>query len=183
MTRNILSFIFIGSSFLWANDTTKLYTLYNQGHYEEACHTGFSLFSKNRKNEAFVSLYGYACLNSDYLDRLATPIVMLKYSADARANAAYFSAILMKKKLLYHALLDDYALEGIHLPASSHVLSKVFDLFAARAEKTKQNTYIFNDPIEEKITYHLYLDQSENVPKIIIEVYQESILKKRHIYW
>ena len=167
----------------FADDKARLFKLYNKGEYEKVCHQGFKLFQKNRRDEAFISLYAYSCLNSDYLDRLATPIVMLKYSKDARANAAYLSAILMKKKLLYHALLDGYDVSEIKLPASSHILSKVFDLFSQNNKKSADGLYVLYDPQKDGYEYHLYLDRSENIPKIVIEEYLDSILKQRHIYW
>lgn len=168
---------------LFADDKARLYKLYNKGSYEKVCNQGFKLFRKNRYDEAFISLYAYSCLNSDYLDRLATPIVMLKYSKDARANAAYLASILMKKKLLYHALLDGYDVSGVVLPASSYILSKVFDLFTKNRTKPSDGIYALNDPADPKTSYQLYLDRSEKVAKIVIEEYYNNILKQRHIYW
>ncbi len=166
-----------------ASQKTKLYKLYNKGDYETVCELGFKHFHQNRYDEAYISLYAYGCLNSDSLDRLATPIVMLKYSKDARANASYFSAILMKKKLLYHALLDNYDLSGIQLPASSYILSKVFDLFVANKSKPVDDIYTLHDPSDEKLHYTLYIDKSERIPKMILEEYKNNILIKRHTYW
>ncbi|KIM10821.1 MAG: hypothetical protein KU37_08835 [Sulfuricurvum sp. PC08-66] len=168
---------------LYGSDTARLYNLYNKGEYERVCDEGFHLFSKNRKEEAFVALYGYACLNSDLLDRLATPIVMLKRTPDARKNAAYFSAILMKKKLLYHALVDGYDISHVVLPASTHILSKVFDIFAQTSPTPIEGIYTLQDPQEPKQNYKLYLDTQEELPKIIIESYRDAMLIKRHIYW
>ncbi len=170
-------------SLLTADDKARLYKLYNKGAYEEVCNQGFKLFRKNRYDEAFISLYAFSCLNSDYLDRLATPIVMLKYSKDARANAAYLAAILMKKKLLYHALLDGYDVSHVVLPASSYILSKVFDLFTKNRTKPTDGIYTLIDESDPKTSYQLYLDQSQKVAKIVIEEYYNSILKQRHIYW
>lgn len=166
-----------------ADEKSKLLKLYNKGDYEAVCERGFKHFRKNRHDEAYISLYAYGCLNSDSLDRLATPIVMLKYSKGARANASYFSAILMKKKLLYHALLDHYDLSGISLPASSYILSKVFDLFVQNRPEPFDDVYTLRDPKDDKIHYTLYIDKSERIPKMIIEVYKENILLKRHTYW
>lgn len=177
-----LSFILL-YSFAFSDDKARLFKLYNKGNYEAVCEKGFKLFRKNRYDEAFISLYAYGCLNSDSLDRLATPIVMLKYSKDARANAAYFAAILMKKKLLYHALLDNYDLSGVKLPSSSYILSKVFDIFVHNKTKPLDDIYTLKDKKNENITYHLYLDKSERVPKMIIEEYKNNILIKRHTYW
>jgi len=177
----LLSIIFL--NFSQADEKAKLLKLYNKGDYEAVCERGFNHFRKNRRDEAYISLYAYGCLNSDALDRLATPIVMLKYSKGARANASYFAAILMKKKLLYHALLDNYDLSGITLPSSSYILSKVFDLFVKEKPKPKEGVYTLIDSRDDTISYSLYIDKSERIPKMILEVYQNSILLKRHTYW
>ncbi len=174
-------FIFLTLSL--ADEKARLLKLYNKGEYEAVCNQGFKLFRKNRRDEAFISLYAYACLNNDSLDRLATPIVMLKHSKDARANAAYLSAILMKKKLLYHALLDGYDISGIKLPASSYILSKVFDLYALYQPQAVEGIYTLKDPAKEEIHYQLYLDKNQRMPKIVIEVYENHILKRRHTFW
>jgi hypothetical protein len=176
-----MTLLLLNSTF--ASEKSKLYKLYNKGNYEAVCAQGFKHFRKNRYDEAYISLYAYGCLNSDSIDRLATPIVMLKYSKDARANASYFSAILMKKKLLYHALLDGYDLSGVQLPASSYVLSKVFDLFVANKVKPLDDVYTLTDPVDTAIQYSLYIDKSERVPKMILEEYKNNILIKRHTYW
>lgn len=177
----LLSLLIITTSI--ASEKSKLLKLYNKGDYEAVCERGFKHFRKNRHDEAYISLYAYGCLNNDSLDRLATPIVMLKYSKGARANAAYFSAILMKKKLLYHALLDNYDLTGITLPASSYILSKVFDLFIKYKPKPLDGIYTLKDDRDRDIHYSLYIDKSESISKMIIEVYKEHLLLKRHTYW
>lgn len=183
MMRTILFFLLLLTTLSFADDKSKLYKLYNNGKYEAVCEQGFNLFRKNRYDEAFISLYAYGCLNSDSLDRLATPIVMLKYSKDARANAAYFASILMKKKLLYHALLDNYDLSGVKLPSSSYILSRVFDIFVHNKSKPLDDVYTLIDPRDKNLTYHLYMDKSERVAKIILEEYKNNILIKRHTYW
>ena len=181
--KKLLLLALVILNFSVANEKSKLLKLYNKGDYEAVCERGFKHFRNNRHDEAYISLYAYGCLNSDSLDRLATPIVMLKYSKGARANASYFSAILMKKKLLYHALLDNYDLTGISLPASSYILSKVFDLFVKNKPKPLDDLYTLKDDRDKNIHYSLYIDKSERIPKMIIEVYKENILLKRHTYW
>ena len=181
--RLLIITLLLLSSTVFASQKNRLYRLYNQGKYEAVCEQGFKNFQKHRHDETYISLYAYGCLNSDSIDRLATPIVMLKYSKDARANASYFAAILMKKKLLYHALLDGYDLSGIQLPASSYILSKVFDLFIVNKNKPVDNIYMLNDPADKSIHFTLYIDKSERIPKMILEEYKSNILIKRHTYW
>ena len=103
-------FILLIHVFLYANLTQSLFNLYENKKYEQVCNIGFDHFKEHKKDEEFVSLYAFACLKSDYIDRLAIPIAVLKYSREARGNSAYFSVIFMQKKLLYHALIYGYDL-------------------------------------------------------------------------
>ena len=82
---------------LYANTKQKMLNLYQNHKYEDVCNIGFDNYRHNNKDEEYISLYAFACLNSDYIDRLSTPVAMLKFSAEARSNAAYFSVILMQK--------------------------------------------------------------------------------------
>jgi len=106
-----LIILFILAYNLYAYDIKQnLFTLYQNKKYEKVCSIGFRNFQKYKKDEEFVNLYAFGCLNADYVDRLAIPIVTLRFSKESRANSAYFAVILMQKKLLYHALIDGYDL-------------------------------------------------------------------------
>ena len=168
---------------LYANAKHDMFTLYQNKNYEKACKLGFKYFKKNRKDEEYVSLYAFSCLKSDFIDRLAIPISMLRYSKEARANSAYLSVILMQKKLLYHAMLDDYDISSLNLPSTSYILSKVFDLYAKLGKHKKRDFYIFTDPDDKKLKYKLYVIQEKSVRKIIIEEFYDNISIKRHVYW
>jgi hypothetical protein len=137
----------------------------------------------NTHDEEYISLYAFSCLKSDYIDRLALPITQLKFSSQTRANSAYFSVILMQKRLLYHSLLDGYDLSSMNLPTTDYILSKVFDLYAQADNKEQKDSYIFQDKIDKKITYKLYLKEHDKLNKIIIEEFYDTKLIKQHIYW
>lgn len=156
---------------------------YQNKKFEKACNMGFDNFGANSKDEEFLSIYAFSCLDADYIDRLALPIAMLKYSQESRANSAYFSVIFMQKKLLYHALVDDYNLAEFDLPTTDYVLSKVFELYTKLGKHEKRTLYIFEDTNNEKISYKLYLEKDYRVPKMVIEEYYDAMLIKRHIYW
>ncbi|MBN2815670.1 MAG: hypothetical protein JXQ67_03250 [Campylobacterales bacterium] len=168
---------------LYANIKQEMFTLYQNNKYEDACNIGFDNFKKHKHDEEFVSLYAFSCLKSDYIDRLSIPTAILKFSKEARANAAYFSVILMQKKLLYHALIDNYNLSIYELPRTDYVLSRVFDLYAKLGEHDARAFYLFEDPNDSKITYKLYLSSDSKVTKMIIEEFYDTIAVKRHIYW
>ncbi|WP_297439651.1 hypothetical protein [Sulfurimonas sp.] len=177
----ILLFFLLTS--LHASTKQKMFKLYQNEEYDRACTLGFNYFTKNRKDEQFLSLYGFSCLKSDYINRLAQPVARLKFSQEARSNAAYFSVILMQKKLLYHSILDGYDLSSFTFPSTDYVLSKVFDLYAKLGKHDKKSFYIFKDPNDTKLMYKLYITKDYKINKMIIEEYYDTIKIKRHIYW
>ena len=161
----------------------EMFGLYQNKKYEKVCTMGFDNFGKYKRDEEFVSLYAFACLNSDYIDRLAIPTAVLKFTEEARANSAYFSVILMQKKLLYHSLLDGYELSELKLPTTNYILSKVFDLYTKLGKHEKRAFYLFEDPQDKKLTYKLYLAKDYKITKMVIEEFYDTMLIKRHIYW
>jgi len=168
---------------LHADIKQDMFNLYQNEKYEDVCSIGFDNFKKHNKDEEFISLYAFACLNSDYIDRLAIPVALLKFSRESRANSAYFSVILMQKKLLYHALIDNYNLSSLDLPTTDYVLSKVFDFYAKLGVHEPRAFYLFEDKNDKKLTYKLYLDRGSRVSKIVIEEFYDTITIKRHVYW
>jgi hypothetical protein len=176
----IFLFLFIT---LYADVKEDMLSLFQNNKYSESCNIGFENFKYYKQDDEFLSLYAFSCLHSDYIDRLALPIAMLKYSKEARANSAYFSIILMQKKLLYHVLVDDYDLLSLNLPTTNYVLSKVFDLYVKLGKHEKRSVYIFDDPIDKKLSYKLYILQDGQLSKMIIEEFYDTIAIKSHIYW
>jgi hypothetical protein len=160
-----------------------VYRLYQDTKYEEACIAGEKALDQYKNDEEFISLYAFSCLNADYLDNLSQPISMLKKSPDSRANAAYFSVILMQKKLLIHALADQYDLMPIKFPTTDHVLSIVFDLYTKDSMPKDRRRYNYIDPNDTKKSYRLFITKSGASPKMVIEEYYDKIMTKRHIYW
>jgi len=170
-------------SLTYADIKTSLYHLYQDKQYEVACQKGLKVFQKNRKDEEFVSLYAFSCLQANQIDRLAIPISVLKHSEEARSNAAYFSVILMQKKLLYHSLVDNYKLTELVLPKTDHVLSTVYSLYSKVDYKRKRSHYTFIDENNDKISYKLYIKNSNRDKKMVIEEYYDTIMTHRHEYW
>ncbi len=168
---------------LFAGIKEDMFGLYQNEKYEEVCNIGFDYFKRFKHDEEYISLYAFSCLNSDFIDRLAIPVAMLKFSKEARSNSAYFSIILMQKKLLYHALIDQYDLSTLDLPTTEYVLSKVFDLYSKLGKHEKRSFYLFEDNMDSKLTYKLYLVKDGKLSKIIIEEFYDTIAIKRHIYW
>ena len=161
----------------------KMLGLYQNAKYKEVCNKGFYNFSHIKHDENYISLYAFSCLKSDFIDRLSVPIAMLKYSPEARANSAYFSIILMQKKLLYHSLIDEYELSELNLPTTDYVLSKVFDFYVKLGKHDKRLFYLFEDTQDKKLTYKLYILKDAGLSKIIIEEFYDTISINRHVYW
>ena len=169
--------------FLLADGKVETYKLFQDAKYEEACQSGDTLLQQYKDDEEFISLYAFSCLNADQLDKLSIPIASLKKTSESRANAAYFSVILMQKKLLMHALADQYDLKPIKLPTTEYVLSTVFDLYSNDQGSKDRRRYNYTDPKDIKKSYRLFVTKSASSPKMVIEEYNDKIMTKRHIYW
>jgi len=174
------------TTYLFANIKQNMFHLYQLKEYKKACIQGASKFNKFRKDEELISLYAFSCLKADFIDKLSIPIVILKKSKEARANSAYFSIILMQKKLLYRSLVDGYDISSLKLPTTKHIFSKVFNLYIKR-DRTKElyninNFYIFEDSEDKNINYKLYIEKNRTAYSIIIEEFYKKLLIKKHIY-
>jgi len=176
----ILLFFYLS---LQADIKTDMFDFYQNEQYEKVCNLGHRVLDINAKDEEFVSLYAFGCLKSDYIDRLTIPIALLKFSKESRSNSAYFSVILMQKKLLYHSLVDNYDLSTLKLPTTDYILSKVFDLYSKLGKHERRNVYIFKDAKNPKVSYKLYLEKDNRLEKIVIEEFYGDVAIHRHIYW
>ena len=181
--KKLILFLFITSLVLQADAKLDTYKLYQEAKYDEACQKASNLLSQYKDDEEFISLYAFSCLNADKLDKLSVAITSLKKSPESRANAAYFSVILMQKKLLMHALSDQYDLKPIKLPTTEYVLSVVFDLYSSDTNPKKRRRYNYVDPKNANKNYRLFVTKSGPSPKMVIEEYENKQLTKRHIYW
>jgi hypothetical protein len=183
MKKIVLIFVILFSS-LYATDIKyEMYQLYKNKQYKKACLLGYKNLKDYKRDEEFVSLYAFSCLYADYIDRLSAPAALLKQTPESRANSAYFAIIVMQKKLLYHALLDHYNLSAYVLPSTDYVLSKVFDAYAKLGKHKPQDSYIFKDTKDPKLSYKLYLIEENGTDKMVIEELYDTMLIKRHKYW
>jgi hypothetical protein len=88
MIKFILLFLGLLVS-IHANTPSKMLQLYQKGEYNLACDFGANNLPLIENNEAHLSLYAFACLKADRIDRLNTPIILLNQTPEARANASY----------------------------------------------------------------------------------------------
>jgi len=180
----ILLLLSVSVSSVYANNIKyEMYQLYKNKKYKQACLLGYKNLERFKRDEEFVSLYAFSCLYADYIDRLSSPAALLKKTAESRANSAYFAIIVMQKKLLYHALLDNYNLSKFVLPTTDYILSKVFDMYAKLGKHTPKSIYVFQDSKDPRVSYKLYVITENGTKKMIIEELYDTMLVKRHKYW
>jgi hypothetical protein len=168
-------------SSLHADISNQMFEFYQKGAYAQACTIGVNNMKLIQQNEAYTSLYAFSCLNADQIDRLLTPIKMLNQSPEARANASYFSLLMMQKKLLIQALYDGYPLKQLKLPSSSHLLSKVFD-FYCKNPQAGNTVKEYTDAGNPRQSYKLYTIQVDMIKTFAIDEYYDKILTKHHVY-
>lgn len=181
--KQILLLLLVAPLILLADAKIDIYKLYKDKNYDAACNQGEAFLSQLAQDEEFVSIYAFSCLQADKINKLAQPITLLKKSSDARANAAYFSVILMQKELLMHALLDQYDLNAVKLPTTDYLLSVVYNRYSNDPNKNKHRRYNYIDNNDPKKRYRLYVIKGSDAPKMIIEEYYDTLMTKRHIYW
>lgn len=180
MKKLLLSAALILSA-LHADMPNSMVQLYQKGAYSDVCALGTQYFKQIQFSEDYVSLYALSCLKVDQVDRLNTPIKTLNQGAEARTNASYFALLVLQKKLLLQALYDNYPLKSLKLPTSSHLLSKVFDLYCKNPQSGNM-VKEYTDPLNPKQTYSLYAIQIGGYKTFAIDEYYDRILSSHHIY-
>ena len=180
--RSFFLFFIFGVS-LFASPLSTLYTYYEKQAYEKGCNYGAKYYTKNIKNEKYLTLYGLSCLETNHLDRVAKPMLLLDEDKAARENASYFATILLQKQLLKQALMDDKPLGDLRLPKTNFVLSRIFDLFVAKAYEVHDGVYTVKDPDKEHVQYKVYIESTKKKKNyMIIDIYREDRFIKRYRY-
>ena len=180
---SLLLISILSISFLHASELEDLYNLYSKKQYAKACHLGLKVFNNYKKNSKFLMLYGFSCLKADYIDRLAVPMTGLRHTKTERANASYFATIILQKKLLYHALLDDVDISHLKLPKTDYILSRVFDMYTKKQYNKVDEKYYFKPKKGQNLLYVLYIEYGRGAPKMVIEERLDDNLIKKHRYW
>ncbi|MDD2828910.1 MAG: hypothetical protein PHW18_04990 [Sulfuricurvum sp.] len=180
MIRFVLLCYFLSLN-LHADTSSQMFQLYQKGDYAASCNIGFQHLKQLEFNEAYTSLYAFSCLKADQIDRLNDPIMILNQTREARANASFFSLIVLQKKLLTQALFDNYPIKTLKLPTSSHLLSKLFNFYQNNPQpQSTVKEYI--DSINPRISYKLYSIEITGRKTIAIDEYYDKILTLHHVY-
>lgn len=154
---------------------------YKNKNYNRACGVGSPILEYYRKDEDFVSAYGFACLYSDNIDLIAPAVMYLKNSEEGRKNAAYLSSIVAIKKILYMSVVDGFDIGDLNFPKLDHILSTVFQKYVREDYIKNENKYIFTLNETEKIVMEKRI--SGNRAKLYIQKYKNNNVEKTHIYW
>jgi len=180
-----LIYIIISTSFLFSSNLSTLYKQYEKQEYAKACDYGRKYLFKNFNinNEKYLTLYGLSCLETDKIERISIPMTHLKSTKNFRANASYFSTILLQKYLLFQALTDKKSIKDLNLPTTTFVLSKVFDLFIEDDFVEKNGVYKLQDSEKENVKYQLYIEETKKDKKfMIIDIYKDDKFTHRYRY-
>ncbi|MGM0533122.1 MAG: hypothetical protein ACQERK_01345 [Campylobacterota bacterium] len=176
----IFIMILCTASLMFGYSLNRFYEDYKNENHLRACKQGVSIFAQHKKDEDFLTVYSFACLKSDMIDRLAVPITGMRNSKEARSNASYFTSILLQKKLLYNAVIDDVDISGLNLPTSDYILSRVFHLYANEDYTKEGSRYVM---VQEDFKYEMYIDDTGRYKKLVIEKYKDDELIDTHKYF
>lgn len=183
--KKIIYTLLMSTGFLLSSNLSTLYKLYEKQEYTKACDYAVKYFYKkrNKNSEKYMTLYGLSCLETDKIHRIATPMLRLNKTKDARANSAYFSTILLQKKLLFQALLDKTSLKNLNLPRTNFILSKIFILFVKEEFILEGDRYTLKDEKNKELRYQLYIKENKKKEKqMIIDVYKDDKFTHRYSY-
>jgi hypothetical protein len=183
--KKIILILLMTTAFAFASNLSNLYKLYEKQEYDKACDYAVKHFYKkrNQNSDEYLTFYGLSCLETDKIHRIATPMLRLKSTKDARANATYFSTILLQKKLLFQALIDGIPLTDLHLPRTNFIISKIFRQFVNKEYDLKDEVYIFKDEDKKEMTHQLYIEETKKKQKIMmIDSYKDGKFTHRYRY-
>ncbi|MCR4942049.1 MAG: hypothetical protein K5978_04585 [Campylobacter sp.] len=147
---------------------------FQEKDYKSVCQKQVWDYAYNKNNEAIMSIYGFSCLKIHNINHIAAPAARLRKSKEARQNSAYFANILLKKKLLYLALVDGVDISYFRLAKSDYILSMIFDRYIeGRYEKIGENL-IFSEENSDTFYELETIDDGINLPKLILRTYKNN---------
>lgn len=150
----------------YAASINTLIQYYKEKNYYDVCTEGSKIFKKLQRNENLLTMYAFSCLYVDKIDRLYVPAMILGKTKESRHNRSYFSLIIAQKNILVSALVDHENYEGLNVPNTDYVLSRVFNLYFQKKYKMIDNRYIMHD---DRGKYILYTKKENGHTWVIIE--------------
>ncbi len=171
----------MGFAVLQARDITPFIEDFKAKKYNKICDKGGRLFYGGYRDENFVSLVGISCAKVDRINILGMLQRSLVESPSSRENASYFSTLILQKRLIYQFMIDDLDLKNLRLPASTHLLSRVFEHLSAG-----QYELVSKDPKLVEINANgrrMILSVSDDTPrKVLIDEFTPTGELERHWY-
>lgn len=186
MAYKILFLSLIFSFNLSATTLGDIWAWYNNKEYSKVCSSQVSSveYFKYNSDENFINMYAHACLETDMINRLSRPIIQLRKSKEARANASYYATILYQKKLLYNALIDGVDILPKNLPHTDYILSKVYNDYTNQNYEEKDGAYFFKDTTNSSYMYKLFVKKdSDGFTKLVIQTIKNGTIIKTRMYW
>ncbi len=164
-----------------AKDITPFINDFKAKKFDKVCEKGSRLYYSGYTDENFVSLVGVSCAKVDRINMLGMLQRSLVNSKSSRENASYFSTLILQKRLIYQFMIDDLALNDLRLPASNHLLSRVFEKLSAG-----QYNIVSESPKLVEIDAsgrRIILSVSDDEPKrVLIDEYTTTGELERHWY-
>lgn len=166
---------------LEARDITPFIDDFKAEKYMRVCEKGMLQYYRGYTDENFVSLVGVACAKEDRINILGMLQRSQVESRDSRENASYFSSLILQKRLIYQFMIDGLSLENLRLPASSHLLSRVFEKLSSK-DYTVLSTFPKLIEIDDN-GRKIMLSTSDDEPiKVLVDEYSIDGELKRHWY-
>ena len=163
---------------LLANDNLSTFVnAYKNGDTALACSIGRKIYHSGVQDEKILIAIGKSCADNDYINFIGVLQQRLGESAESRRAAVYFSALVLKKRLISQYMFEGTDLSPYTLPRTKHILSLAFE-----AIKDKNYTLLSDNPRHLRIgDENNYLDiYTDN--KIHIDVYRDKIKIQEHRY-
>lgn len=182
MIRSFMFLLCLGLS-AFGLDLAEIRNLFEAKNYRQVCSNSVEKLFKQTNDEALMNMYAISCLKINEINRLAIPMFKMVRSKEARENAAYFANILFKKKLLYHAVIDNVDISYIRLPKSDYILSTIFDKFVEKQYEIDGDSYFFKEPNSD--TYYELGKNSDygDVVRLFLKTYKNDELISEVEYW
>lgn len=178
-------YIFLFSFFIFslnALDIDKLEYYIANKQYAKVCNNNIYNIAMKNQDDGILNLYAIACLRSDFINKLASVIITMRKSKEARDNAIYYSTILYKKKLLYSAIVDGVDISSIKLPKCDYILSDIYDDYVSGNYEQKGDEYYFKKDGQ----YKYILNTKYDLPyvKLIINILDDNLnIVEKKEYW
>lgn len=177
----LLSVLLLFQVIVMASASNNIIAMYNKGEFRSACLDGAKILREHKDDVGFVNAYAIACIKSDFIDLATNAVMYLRSDKASRANSSYILTLALQKKLLLHSLADSIDLEDALLPNTSHILSKVYNVYASKQYKTVANGVIEMNIDSKVVRLDSYYESGHF--KVRIRQYAGSNLENEHIYW